>query len=333
MIFLASNENPLGMPASARKAVADALAGAGNYPDANGTVLKEALAARLRVDAEWITLGSGSSEILELTAQVCVQPGQSVVYAQYGFIVYGQAAKNAHAGAVVVPATKDFGHDLAAMRAAIAPDTRLVFIANPNNPTGNFIEPPALLAFIESVPTEVTVLLDEAYTEYLAPAQRYDSMDWVRRFPNLVVARTFSKAYGLAGLRIGYGVAQRALTARLNARRPRFNVTTPAQAAALAAWADGDFLARTYETNTAGRTQLTQGLQALGRRVLPSAGNFVLAHFGDAAAVHAALLAGGVEVSRLEPYGLGEWLRISVGLQAQNARLLALLGDLEPLAA
>lgn len=328
MILLASNENPLGMPASARQAVAEAMAGAGNYPDANGTALKQALAARLGVGTDCITLGSGSSEILELAAQVCVQPGQSVVYSQYGFIVYGQAAAHAHARATVVP-SHDFGHDLAAMRAAIGADTRLVFVANPNNPTGNFIDAASLLAFLVQVPADVTVLLDEAYTEYLSPAQRYDSMDWVRRFPNLIVARTFSKAYGLAGLRIGYGVAQRALTARLNTRRPRFNVTTPAQAAALAALADADFLAQTYETNIAGRAQLTEGLQALGRRVLPSAGNFVLAHFGNAAAVHAALLAGGVEVSRLEPYGLAEWLRISVGLPAQNAQLLALLGNLQ----
>lgn len=325
MILLASNENPLGMPACAQQAVAAALQGAGNYPDANGTALKQALATRLDVPAGWLTLGSGSSEILELATQVGVQPGQAVVYSQYGFIVYGQAAAHAHARAVVVPALGDFGHDLDAMLAAITDDTRLVFVANPNNPTGNFIEAPRLLAFLEQVPGHVTVLLDEAYTEYLAPAQRYNSMDWVRRFANLVVARTFSKAYGLAGLRIGYGVAQAALTAQLNARRPRFNVTTPAQAAAVAALADADYLARTYAMNTAGRSQLEAGLRDLGRRVLPSAGNFVLAHFGDAAAVHAALLAQGIEVSRLDPYGLPEWLRISVGLPEQNARLLAVL--------
>lgn len=327
MILLASNENPLGMPASARQAVEAALPGAGNYPDANGAVLKQALAARLEVPADWLTLGSGSSEILELATQVCVQPGQAVVYSQYGFIVYGQAAAHAHARAVVVPA-RDFGHDLDAMLAAITPDTRLVFVANPNNPTGNFIEAPRLLAFLEQVPAQVTVLLDEAYTEYLTPAQRYNSMGWVKSFANLVVARTFSKAYGLAGLRIGYGVSQPALTARLNARRPRFNVTTPAQAAAVAALADSAFLAQTYDTNLAGREQLDAGLRALGLRVLPSAGNFVLAHFGNAAAVHAALLAQGIEVSRLDPYGLAEWLRISVGLPEQNAQLLAVLRNL-----
>lgn len=327
MISLAANENPLGMPASARDAVTAALHNAGNYPDANGTALKAALAQRLDVPPDWLTLGSGSSEILELAAGACTQPGQSVVYSQYGFIVYGQAAAHAHARATVVPA-RDFGHDLDAMRAAIGPETGLVFVANPNNPTGAFLAPSQLQAFLEQVPAHVTVLLDEAYTEYLSPAQRYDSMAWVRRLPNLIVARTFSKAYGLAGLRIGYGVAQPALTARLNARRPRFNVTTPAQAAACAALADRAFLAKTYELNTAGRQQLSDGLAALGLRVLPSAGNFVLAHVGSstaAAAAHAALLAAGIEVSRVDPYGLADWLRISVGLPAQNAQLLAAL--------
>lgn len=324
MILLAANENPLGMPESARRAVAACLEGAGSYPDANGTALKQALAARLGVAPDWLTLGSGSSEILELVAQVCTEPGQKVVYSEYGFIVYGQAAAHARASAVVVPA-RDFGHDLEAMLAAIDEQTRLVFVANPNNPTGHFIEAGPLLAFLERVPAAVTVLLDEAYTEYLSPAQRYDSMAWVRRLPNLVVARTFSKAYGLAGLRIGYGVAQPALSARLNARRPRFNVGTPAQAAALAALDDAEWLARSYELNTAGRRQLEDGMRALGLRCLPSSGNFVLVHVGDAPAVHTMLLAQGIEVSRVDAYGLPQWLRVSVGLPDQNARLLALL--------
>ena len=210
MILLASNENPLGMPESARRAAAAALEGAGNYPDSNGTALKNALAARLDVPADWLTLGSGSSETLELAAQVSLKPGEGVVYSQYGFIVYAAATAHAHAHATVVPA-REFGHDLDAMRAAIGDDTRLVFVANPNNPTGTFIDAAPLLAFLQSVPAHVTVLLDEAYTEYLSPAQRYDSIEWVRRLPNLIVARTFSKAFGLAGLRIGYGVSQPAL--------------------------------------------------------------------------------------------------------------------------
>lgn len=327
MILLASNENPLGMPLAAQRAAAGALQGAGTYPDPNGTELKAALAARLGVPAGWITLGSGSSEILTLTAQACVQPGHGVVWSQYGFIVYGQAAALVRGQAVVVPA-RDYGHDLGAMRAAVNVDTRLIFVANPNNPTGSFIDPAWLQGFIASVPPQVTVLLDEAYTEYLSPAQRYNSMDWVRAHPNLIVARTFSKAYGLAGLRVGYGVAQPALTARLNAIRPRFNVTTPALAAACAALADDDYLARSYALNTAGREQLTTGLSALGLQCLPSAGNFVTARFADAPAAlaaHARLLAAGIAVSTLEPYGMAEWLRISVGLAEHNRALLAAL--------
>ena len=321
MILLASNENPLGMPESARAAAAAALQDAGNYPDPNGAALKKALAAKLGVPPDWLVLGSGSSEILTLAAQVTVEPGQGVVWSQYGFVVYGQAAALVHGRPVVVPA-RDFGHDLPALLAAIDVGTRLVFVANPNNPTGAFIEAPALQDFLSRVPAAVTVLLDEAYTEYLAPAQRYDSMDWVRRFPNLVVARTFSKAYGLAGLRVGYGVAQAALAAKFNARRPRFNVTTPALAAAEAALADDAFVRRTFELNSAGRNELVAGLTALGLECLPSAGNFVMVRVPDAPGLHARLLQAGIAVATLDNYGLPQWLRISVGLPQQNRLLL-----------
>jgi histidinol-phosphate aminotransferase len=288
MIQLASNENPHGMPESARRAAAAALQHSGNYPDANGGSLKAALSASLGVPADWLVLGSGSSEILTLAAQALVEPGQGVLWSQYGFLVYGQAAALAHGKPIVVPA-RDHGHDLPSMLSAIDAQTRLVFVANPNNPTGSFIDAPALLDFLERVPAAVTVLLDEAYTEYLAPAQRYDSMEWVRRFPNLIIARTFSKAYGLAGLRVGYGVAQAALAARLNARRPRFNVTTPALAAAEAALADEVF---------------------------------VRVRIGDAQALHGALLQAGIAVATLDSYGLPQWLRISVGRPDQNRLLL-----------
>jgi histidinol-phosphate aminotransferase len=326
MITLASNENPLGMPESARLAAAAALAGAGNYPDSNGSVLKQALAERLDVPPEWLTLGNGSSEILELAAQVTVQPGERVVYSQYGFVVYGQASAHVGARTTVVPA-QAFGHDLDALLAAIDADTRLVFIANPNNPTGTFIEAERLLAFLQAVPAQVTVLLDEAYTEYLTPQQRYDSIAWVRRFPNLIVARTFSKAYGLAGLRIGYGVAQPPLTARLNARRARFNVSAPALAAAVAALADRDFLARSYELNAAGREQLMAGFASLGLDCVSSSGNFLMVRVGDGEAMNARLLAAGIAVSPLDAYGLPQWLRITVGLPEQNRAVLAAMGE------
>jgi histidinol-phosphate aminotransferase len=322
MIPLASNENPLGMPESARHAAAEALGGSALYPDGSGSELKAALAARLAVPADWVTLGSGSCEILTLSAQACVLPGQGVVWSQYGFLVYGQAAALVGARRSVVPAL-DFGHDLDAMRAAVDADTRLVFVANPNNPTGNLLDPGRLHAFIADLPAHVTVLLDEAYTEYLAPAQRYDSMAWVRQHPNLIVARTFSKAYGLAGLRIGYGVAQAALSLKLNAVRPRFNVTTPAMAAARAALDDSDFQQRTYMLNLAVRAALAEGLAALGLTVRPSAGNFLMVQFPDAPAMHAHLRGQGIDVSALVPYGLASWLRITTGLPEHNEALLA----------
>jgi len=257
---------------------------------------------------------------------VSLTSGEGVVYSQYGFVVYAQAAAHAHARSTVVPA-RDFGHDLEAMRAAIGEDTRLVFVANPNNPTGTFLEAGPLLDFLQAVPTHVAVLLDEAYTEYLAPAQRYDSIEWVRRFPNLIVARTFSKAYGLAGMRIGYGVSQPALASRMNAQRPRFNVSSPAQAAALAALADEAFLAHSYQLNMDGRAQLQAGLAELGLPTLPSSGNFLMVQVGDGQAVCSRLLAAGIAVSTLDGYGLPQWLRITIGLPEQNRAVLAALRD------
>lgn len=329
---LASNENPLGMPAPAREAAAQALQQADRYPDPAGARLRAALSGRLEVAAECIVLGSGSSEILTLAAQALVVPGEGVVSSQYGFVVYAQAARLAHARHEVVPA-RDFGHDLDAMHAAIGAHTRLVFVANPNNPTGSLLPGDALLAFLERVPPHAVVLLDEAYTEYLSPAQRYDAIGWVRRFPNLLVARTFSKAFGLAGLRVGYGVAQPALAARLNALRPRFNVTTPALAAATAALADDEFQQRSRALNLQGREQLARGFSSLGLRCLPSAGNFVMVEAGDAASAHATLARQGILVATLDAYGLPRWLRVSVGLPDQNDRVLRAFGALQRAAA
>ncbi len=322
MIHLASNENPLGMPAAARVAAARSLGHASLYPDGHGVALRQALASRLGVPIDWITLGSGSCEILTMAAQACVMPGEGIVWSQFGFLVYGQAATLVHAHRTLVPAYQ-FGHDLDAMLASIDSNTRLVFVANPNNPTGSLLDARALHDFIQSTPAHVTVLLDEAYTEYLTPEQHYDSMAWVRAHPNLILARTFSKAYGLAGLRVGYAVAQPALGQRLNAVRPRFNVTTPALAAACAALGDTAFLHQTTTNNITGRTHLAAGLAHLGLPCLPSAGNFVMAQFPDAPAMHTHLLAQGIEVSRLDPYGLPSWLRITVGLPDQIDTLLA----------
>ena len=234
IVKLASNENPLGMPESAKLAMAQAIAELGRYPDANGFDLKAALSERYGVPPEWITLGNGSNDILEMAAHAFVEKGQSIVYAQYSFAVYALATQGLGARAIVVPAVK-YGHDLEAMLAAIADDTRLVFVANPNNPTGTFIDGRTLEAFIARVPRHVAIVLDEAYTEYLSKDKRYDSIEWVRRYPNLLVSRTFSKAFGLAGLRVGFAIAQPEQTDLLNRLRQPFNVNSMAQAAAIAA--------------------------------------------------------------------------------------------------
>jgi histidinol-phosphate aminotransferase len=324
IVKLASNENPLGMPESARRAMMAAMDELGRYPDSNGFDLKAEIARRYAVPQDWITLGNGSNDILEIAAHALLQPGESAVYAQYSFVVYALATQAVGARAIVVPA-RDFGHDLDAMRAAIEPDTRVVFIANPNNPTGTFAPAQAIEAFLASVPPDVVVVLDEAYNEYLDPGLRFDSTQWVRRFPNLILSRTLSKAYGLAGLRVGFALAQPELTDLMNRIRQPFNVNSLAQAAAIAALGDADFLERSYEINRQGKARLQTAFDALGLQYVPSHGNFVLVRVGDAAAVYERLLRAGVIVRPVAGYGLPEWLRVSIGLPEENERFLAAL--------
>jgi histidinol-phosphate aminotransferase len=328
IVKLASNENPFGVPESAKQAMAQAAAELGRYPDANGFELKAALAKRYDVPADWITLGNGSNDILEIAAHAFVQKGQSVVYAQYSFAVYALAAQGVGARGIVVPA-KDYGHDLDAMAAAIDADTKLVFIANPNNPTGTFISAPEIEAFLAKVPANVVVVLDEAYNEYLEQKDQFESTQWVRKFPNLIVSRTFSKAYGLAGLRVGFAIAQPAVTDLMNRIRQPFNVNSLAQAAAIAALNDKDFLQKGFENNRAGYAQLTQAFDELKLQYVPSHGNFVLVKVGDddgaGARVNLALLKQGVIVRPVGAYGLPQWLRISIGLPEENARFVEAL--------
>jgi histidinol-phosphate aminotransferase len=324
IVKLASNENPLGMPDSARRAMLAALDELARYPDSNGFDLKAAISTHLGVPQDWLTLGNGSNDILELAAHAMLQPGLSAVYAQYSFVVYALATQETGARAIVVPA-KDYGHDLDAMREAIAPDTRIVFVANPNNPTGTFVPAPQVEAFLAAVPPQVVVVLDEAYNEYLEPTLRFDSTRWVRRFPNLIVSRTFSKAFGLAGLRVGYGIAQPALTDLLNRIRQPFNVNSMAQAAAVAVLDDREFLERSYRINREGLQYLQATFDELGLRYVPSFGNFVLVRVGDAAGVNEKLLRTGVIVRPVAGYGLPEWLRVSIGLPEENRIFVAAL--------
>ncbi len=328
IVKLASNENPLGMPASAKRAMQAAMDDLGRYPDGNAFEVKAAISKKLGVPADWLTLGNGSNDILELAARAYLQPGQSAVFAQFSFVVYALATQGVGARAIVVPAI-DHGHDLPAMLAAIAPDTKIVYIANPNNPTGTFLTPQAIGDFIAKVPSHVLVVLDEAYNEYLDGAYRSDAVAWVRQYPNLILSRTLSKAYGLAGLRVGYAVAQPAITDILNRIRQPFNVNSLAQAAAVAAMNDDAFLARSKQVNSAGYAQLTAAFTRLGLSFVPSKANFVLVHIGTAgggaAAVNAALLKQGVIVRPVAGYGLPEYLRVSIGLETENAAFIAAL--------
>ena len=316
IVKLASNENPRGMSPLAGAAVEEALAGVGLYPDQFELV--DLLAERLGVERKQIILGSGSNDILDLTARAFLQPGSSAVSSQYAFPIYPIATLTAGGENIIVPAQR-YGHDLDAMRAAIRPDTRLVWIANPNNPTGTFISYAEAKRFVQAVPADVVVMLDEAYNEYLAPADREESVAWLHEFPNLVITRTFSKVYGLAGLRVGFGVASPEVADLLNRIRMPFNVNNLALVAAIAALDDHRFVAESYELNHLGMEQLVAGCKRLGLEHIPSHGNFVAINVGDAQGINLKLLRQGVIV---RPVAMPGFIRVTIGLPQENARFL-----------
>jgi histidinol-phosphate aminotransferase len=319
ILKLASNENPLGMSPKAKKAVEAAIAGIERYPDQFDLIAKVAVCTGLGQNQ--VVLGNGSNDVLDLIARVFLAPGRSAVFSQHAFAVYPLATLATGAELICTPA-RHYGHDLEAMRAAIRPDTRIVWIANPNNPTGNFLPYPEVRAFLEVVPREVVVVLDEAYNEYLPPAERVDTADWIKDFPNLVVTRTFSKIYGLAGLRVGYALASAEIADLMNRVRQPFNVNNLAIAAAVAALDDHLFVAESYELNRRGMEQIVAGLKRLGLEHIPSHGNFVTFKAGDGAAVNRKLLEQGVIVRPIGGYGLPEWLRVTIGSESENARFL-----------
>ena len=322
IVKLASNENPLGMSPKARLAVTAALTGVERYPDQFD--LTAALSERLGVGADRIVLGNGSNDVLDLVARAFLAPGRSAVFSCHAFAVYPLATMSAGAECLQVPA-KDYGHDLAAMRAALRPDTRVVWIANPNNPTGTFIPYPELKDFIAAVPADVIVVLDEAYNDYLAPAVRADTVAWLREFPNLVITRTFSNIYGLAGLRVGFALASSEVADLMHRVRQPFNVGNLALAGAIAALDDHAFMAESYDANRRGMEQILVGLKKLGRAHIPGEGNFVTFHAGAAASVNQKLLQQGVIVRPLAGYAMPEHLRVTVGLESENERFLAAL--------
>lgn len=331
---LASNENPWGPSPRALQAMHAALDEVWLYPDGSTHALKQALANYLDVSPTRLTLGNGSNELLVLLAEAFLTTAHSGVYSQYGFAIYSLVIRATGARCIEVPAlgsqhAMHCGHDLPALAQAIEADTRLVFIANPNNPTGTWVEAPALRAFLAAAPASTLIVLDEAYFEYARLCGYEGGLAWVEEFPNLVLLRTFSKAYGLAGVRIGYAVSHPEVADALNRIRPAFNLSNVAQAGAMAALEDQAHVSAVAQRTVAERGRIEASLRAMGVGFLPSAANFLLVHLGpQALRIYEQLLRGGIIVRPMGGYDLPEYLRISVGLPEQNDRLLAQLHQL-----
>jgi len=330
IIKLASNENPLGPSSKALAAMRDELAEVWLYPDGNGFELKQKLAAKHGVETSRITLGNGSSDVLEFAVRVFVGPGDEVLFSEHSFALYPILTQAAGGTGVAAPA-KNWGHDLEAMRGLINEHTKVIFIANPNNPTGTWLGAEELEAFLHDVPERILVVVDEAYFDYaVEPATGAgdypDCSAWIERYPNLMVARTFSKSYGLAGLRVGYAVSHPQVADLMNRVRPPFNVNSVALAAAAAALDDSEHLARSVTLNAAGLKQLQAGFDEMGLQYIPSVGNFISVDLNRTGApVYDALLHEGVIVRPVANYGMPNHLRVTVGTAEENARFLSAL--------
>ena len=328
-VKLASNENPFGPGEKALAAIEKELKELARYPDGNGFALKSALASRLGINQNQITLGNGSNDVLEFLARAFVSVGDEVVFSQHAFAVYPIVTQAVGGKAVVVPA-KDWGHDLDAMLAAVSEKTRLIFIANPNNPTGTWLSFNAIHDFIKQIPSHVLLVVDEAYFEYandpaLGAKGYATALSLLDNYPNLVVTRTFSKAFGLAGLRAGYGVSHPDVADLLNRVRQPFNMNSLALVAAEAALADEAHLNKSIRLNAKGMQQLIVAFNALGLEYIPSVGNFICVKVGNGADIYEALLHEGVIVRPIANYEMPEYLRITIGTDEENARFISAL--------
>ena len=322
IVKLASNENPLGCSPLAVAAMQEAIKTIALYPDGNGFELKDALSKRYGVEHARIMLGNGSNDMLELVARAFLTVGDRAVYSDHAFAVYPLATQAVGATGISVPAI-NFGHDPKAMlQAAVEQQAKLVFIANPNNPTGTFLGAAELLEFMRALPPQILVVLDEAYNEYLPVKCRYDSVSWLKDFPNLIISRTFSKAYGLAGLRVGYAFADVQVADMVNRVRQPFNVNSMAQVAAVAALRDESFVRQTHEMNQRGMEQVTRGLGKLALEFIPSYGNFISFKIAGAARIYRRLLELGVIVRPIAIYDMPDWLRVTIGLESENEKFL-----------
>lgn len=325
IVKLASNENPLGPSDKVLSAIAEASKEITRYPDGNGFTLKSALAEKYQLSIEQITLGNGSNDVLELIARAFVSPDEEVMFSQYAFAVYPLVTQ-AIAAKAVIAAARDYGHDLHAMSTLISDKTKLIFIANPNNPTGTHLPADELEAFIAQVSDKTLIVLDEAYVEY--GDQDTNSISLLAKYPNLIITRTFSKAYGLAGLRVGYALSDPKIADILNRIRQPFNVNSLALVAATVALSDDAYIEKTKHHNDAGMKQLTAGFDTLGLSTIPSKGNFITVDVKRSGEeVFADLLRLGVIVRPVSNYGLPKHIRVSIGLESENQRLLDALGQ------
>lgn len=325
IIKLASNENPFGFPESAKQAIINQLNDLTRYPDANGFELKAAVSKKFGVAPNQVTLGNGSNDLLELFAHTFAGEKDEIIYSQYAFIVYPLVTKAINAVAREIPA-KNWGHDLEGFLAAINEKTKLIFIANPNNPTGNFLTEAEVDRFLAKVPENVIVVLDEAYTEFTAESERLNSFGLLQKYPNLIISRSLSKAYGLAGLRIGYAVSNPEIADLLNRVRQPFNCNSLALASAVAVMNDDEFVKKVAENNRLEMARYEAFCQAQGLEYIPSKGNFITIDFKQPAApIYEALLREGVIVRPIAGYGMPNHLRISIGLPEENDRFFKAL--------
>jgi len=326
-IKLASNENPLGCSPLVEQAVARASGQIGLYPDANAYYLKQRLARKLGIEENQITIGNGSNDVLDLVARTFLDAGGEAIYSEYAFLVYALVTQACGATARVSKAsTQNYAHDLDAMLALVNDKTRLIFIANPNNPTGTWLGADALNTFVRQVPDHIAVVIDEAYFEYVDRDEYPDAMGWLGEFPNLIVTRTFSKIYGLAGLRIGYAVSSAELCDLFNRVRQPFNGNSLALAAACAALEDEQFVQQSFQANQRGLLLMQDWFDDRDIDYIPSVGNFLTLRFGESSQqIYQAMLQRGVITRPVANYNMAEYLRISVGTESQIERLFEVL--------
>ncbi len=324
---LASNENPYGPARSVLKKLALKKELLLRYPDGNAFALKQALARWHNCNPEQITVGNGSNDVLDLITRIFAGKNKAVLFSQYAFAVYPLSAMAVGAPLQIIPAV-DYAHDLQQFAQGITQQTTLIFIANPNNPTGTFLEKKALYSFLQQVPEHIAIVLDEAYSEYLLPEQCYDSVAWLQAFPNLIITRTFSKAYGLAGLRVGYALSSEKIADWLNRVRHPFNVNSVALLAAEYALEDQDWIQQTIEQHFEQKSVMEKALQGMNMRYLPSSANFLTIALDNGSMQAQKLLEQGIVVRDLDAYKMPDHVRVSIGTAAENNRLLDALSAL-----